>query len=140
MFELKKHERLRLRSEFEEIYRKGERFSNEYFSLLIIKKNTPCKKVAFVAKRETIRKATVRNRIKRLLREAYRLNKNKLIDGINLLLKVRDEKAVKLNFWEVEEALLRLFSKAGILRDEANNSADDKILSDVLLPNTSAEL
>jgi ribonuclease P protein component len=140
MFEFKRKERLRLQSEFEEIYQRSKRFSNECFSLYVVKKETSSRKIAFVVKRNTIRKATARNRVKRLLREAYRLNKNKLIEGINLLLKVKDERIVELNFLEVEKKLLHLFSRAGILKDETNISVDDKILSNVLFSDASTKL
>ena len=58
--------------------------------------------------------AVVRNRARRLLREAYRLNQHKLKDHVQLVLVARS--AIKgRRFAEVESAVLDLFRAAGCL-------------------------
>ena len=47
-----------------------------------------------------------RNRIKRLFREAYRLNEDKFADGIDLVLVAR-VRAVGASYQEIEKSLLR---------------------------------
>ncbi len=80
---LNKSEILRGEKQIETLYRSGKRISS--VPLLIIKMETENTdehpvKTAFVVPKRNFRKATERNRIRRQLREAWRLNKQLLID------------------------------------------------------------
>ena len=60
--------------------------------------------------------AVQRNRARRLLREAYRLNKHKLKPNLRMVLVARTAIAGK-TFSDVETELLKLFRTAGILME-----------------------
>ena len=60
--------------------------------------------------------AVQRNRARRLLREAYRLNKHKLKPNLRMVLVARAAIAGK-TFSDVETELLKLFRTAGILME-----------------------
>jgi ribonuclease P protein component len=60
--------------------------------------------------------AVTRNRARRLLREAYRLNKQKLNDNLQMVMVARSAISGKRR-QEVEAELLRLFRAAGILNE-----------------------
>ena len=62
--------------------------------------------------------AVVRNRIRRRLREVYRLNEEKFLPGWDIVVVART-KALSSSFCQLTDAYLSLASKAGILREES---------------------
>lgn len=80
---LQAFERLKLRKKIETLFRKGEAFS--YFPIRVIYLLVPKEssehapvRIGFSIPKKRIRKATKRNRIKRLLKESWRLQKHLL--------------------------------------------------------------
>ena len=63
-------------------------------------------------------KAHVRNRVRRRLREIYRLNEERFLPGYDIVLVARS-RAVAADFQSLSDACLILAQKAGILREEA---------------------
>jgi ribonuclease P protein component len=82
-FTFGKHERLTKKKEIETLFTGGQSFSK--FPLRCVydaKKNAaqPCLRMALSVPKKKIKRAVDRNRIKRLMREAWRLHKNSLSD------------------------------------------------------------
>ena len=62
-------------------------------------------------------KAHIRNRVRRRLREVYRLNEEKFLPGYDIVVVARS-KAVEAPFSQLTKGYLALAQKAGILRQE----------------------
>ena len=63
-------------------------------------------------------KAVVRNRVRRRLREVYRLHESRFLPGWDIVVVARG-RAVDASFSDLTRAYLSLAKKAGILREEA---------------------
>ncbi len=62
-------------------------------------------------------KAVVRNRVRRRLREIYRLHEVELASGVDLVLVAR-VRAAQVRYWDLERDFLRVSDKLGVLRKE----------------------
>lgn len=82
------------------------------------------RRVGFTAGKR-IGAAVARNRAKRLLREAYRLNASKLADGYDIVVVARPE-ITKQPFHEVERAFIKASEKAGILLEKESDRGHEK--------------
>ena len=61
--------------------------------------------------------AVVRNRVRRRLREVYRLNEDRFLPGWDIVVVARS-RCIKADFGKLTQAYLSLAEKAGILRQE----------------------
>ncbi|MEK7274475.1 MAG: ribonuclease P protein component [Candidatus Desantisbacteria bacterium] len=123
---LPKSQRLLRLSEFNAVYSKGTAYHHKFFVLFVLKTAPLAEAAPLAPVDSTVRRvgivagkkvggAVKRNRAKRLLREAYRLNKNKLVQGLDIVL-VAKKMITNLTFHEVEKNLLYIFKKSNILR------------------------
>lgn len=61
--------------------------------------------------------AVVRNRVRRRLREVYRLNEDKFLPGFDIVVVARS-RCIRADFQKITAAYLSLAQQAGILREE----------------------
>ena len=112
MFELPRSEILR-KAEFQKVYSRGKSFAVRDIVIYIFRAENLKGKVGFAAGKR-LGCAVVRNRVKRLLREAYRLNKNKIRRDAAIIL-VGRKNLVDANFHAAEKAFLEVCRRAKIL-------------------------
>jgi ribonuclease P protein component len=108
-----KRQRLQRNSQFRHVYDHGRRVEGRLAVLYALDTSDKPRALGVVTSRK-IGGAVVRNRARRLLREAYRLNQHKLKDHVQLVLIARSAINGR-RFAEVESAVLRLFDMAGCL-------------------------
>lgn len=61
--------------------------------------------------------AVVRNRVRRRLREVYRLNEDKFLPGFDIVVVARS-RCIRADFQKITAAYLSLAQQAGILKEE----------------------
>ena len=84
-FTLKKEERLCSQKTLGELFASGESFLVFPLKVVFLKSDVPLPypaQAAFAVSKRNFKRAVKRNRLKRLMREAYRLNKNPLYDEL----------------------------------------------------------
>jgi len=115
-YKFTKKERLHLTKDFKKVYELGNTYHSKKLVLFVLPTSNSIRRIGFVVGKK-IGKAVKRNKVKRLLREVYRLNKNSLISGIDLVVVAKKDTA-EMSFKDIEKELMRLFKKAGLVRGE----------------------
>jgi ribonuclease P protein component len=79
-FRLPKGERLRKPTEFRRVYENGKRFDNRFMTVFILPSAGEFQRLGITASKKAVGNAVERNRVKRLLREAFRLSRAELAE------------------------------------------------------------
>lgn len=114
--------RLHLKNDFKSIIHDGKRMQGP--GLVLWWKPAPLgttdRRMGLVVSKK-LGSAVVRNRIKRLLREAFRLNRERLVSGVDYIVSPRNsETLATLNM--AENALLSVCQRAGLLQAQEKQS------------------
>lgn len=110
-----KIQKLRKNAEFKVVYRRGKSFSNHILVLYVYKnyKNKDISRLGISVSKK-VGSSVVRNRVKRLIRESYRLNEYKIKKGYDLIFIARSS-IEGCSYIEVEKALLDLLGKLKLI-------------------------
>ncbi|TSC95016.1 MAG: ribonuclease P protein component [Parcubacteria group bacterium Licking1014_1] len=105
--------RLRKKRDFEAVFKKGRSFKESFLILRTAKNNLEPSRFGFIVSQKVSKKAVVRNKIKRRLREAVMSNIKNIKKGIDIVLIALPGIESK-TYSETKEILSGLFKKAGI--------------------------
>ncbi len=90
-YAFKKNERLRRRSEFSALFKSGKRIHSEYLTVILSTNTSDVRRLGLVIGKKVRKEAVRRNRMKRLLREFFRLNKHRLSASQDILIVARKD-------------------------------------------------
>lgn len=109
-----KEDRIRKNSEFRNVYRKGKSISNHLLVLYTFKnlKNKNINRIGISVSKK-VGKSVIRSRVKRLISESYRLNKESLKRGYDFVVIARINSKDK-SYKEIETSLKNLFKRSGL--------------------------
>lgn len=103
---------LKLNRDFRKIYRRGNSFAGGYIVIYAMKNGRNDKRLGLTVGK-SFGKAVKRNRIKRLMRESYRMLEPSLPDGYDFILVARN-RALDKDLWQIKKDMLYALSKLGI--------------------------
>jgi ribonuclease P protein component len=105
---------LRKNCSFQNVYRSGKSYANKMLVLYVLHNTAhEGRRIGFAAGKK-LGCAVVRNRVKRLLREAYRLNQEQIVKDVDLII-VGRAAAKEAGLTQIERALLDLCRRAKVL-------------------------
>lgn len=107
---------LKLNHVFRRLYHSGNQAANRYLALYCRRNRTSGNRVGITTGKK-LGKAVCRNRVRRRLREIYRLQESRFKPGYDLVVVARTA-AVNASFAQLREAYLSLAAKLGVLREE----------------------
>ncbi|SCY62941.1 ribonuclease P protein component [Alkaliphilus peptidifermentans] len=106
---MKASDGLRKNDDFRKVYKNGNSMANKLLIIYLMKNFTEVNRVGFTVSKK-VGKSVVRSRVKRLLKESYRLNVNKVQIGYDIVFIAR-ENCKEANYKEIESAMLHLIRK-----------------------------
>lgn len=100
---------------FERVSRDGRRFSKEFIQLRVLENSLTSNRIGIVIPEKAIAAAVDRNRVRRLIKEAYHAIANRLKDGYDIVFIVR-EKPQKNKMDFVLNIINEMINRAGLVR------------------------
>ena len=107
---------LRKEADFDNVYKRGRSVGERYVVVFYIKNHRDINRTCFLASKK-VGNSVRRNRARRLLRESYRLFKDRLPVGYDVIIIARNTITGR-KFQEVDKSIRRAFTRAGLLKDE----------------------
>ena len=114
MYELPKDIILRDKQEFNRVYTKGSSYMNKWLVIHVMHSSNTKGKVGFTVGKK-IGNAVTRNRIKRLMREVYRIHQHKILPEVSIIL-IGRQSLINANFNNIIKAFIDVCKKAKILK------------------------
>lgn len=99
-------ERIRKSAEFESVYQAGKSYANKYFVIYMSKSDLGLNRLG-VSVSKKVGNSVVRHRIKRLVKESFRLHEEMFNSGLNIVVIARKD-ACGISYEETTKALLHL--------------------------------
>lgn len=112
---LPKLHRIRKEKEFKNVFLKGKIFHGNFLNLKIINNNLNISRFGFVVGVKISKKAVLRNKIKRRLKECARLNLAELKRGFDVIIVVIKKDAIGQKFNIICGEIITLFKKSKII-------------------------
>ncbi len=109
---------LRKNREFQEVYKKGVSFANRYFVMYVLENNQEVNRLGISVSKRT-GNSVVRHRVKRLVKESYRLHEDIFNSGLNIVIVARAS-AASVNYKKAESAVLHLGKLHDIMKKVEN--------------------
>ena len=110
---LPKQNRLKKKKDFERVMKQGKGFRQGFLFLKINQNDLDISRFGFIVSKKNSKKAVVRNRLKRQLREVVKVTLPNIKKGIDCVL-IALSGAEDKSFQEIEESIAKIFANANI--------------------------
>lgn len=117
---MKKTKMLKKNYEFKNVLTKGKKYFGKYIIIYIQKNNINSNKLGIAISKKSAN-SVHRNKIKRLIRENYRLMESSIKSGYNFVIMWnKNAKIEDAQFYSIKKDIKYLFEKAEIFEDNLN--------------------
>ena len=114
---LKIKNRLKNKSDFEKVYKKGNFFSGKKIGLKVLKNNKKLVRIGFVVGKNFSKKAVERNKAKRVLRSASVELIDNIVPGLDIIIILNKTSKLKdLNKKDISVEIKSMLTKSNIIK------------------------
>jgi ribonuclease P protein component len=110
---LPKVNRLKRKKEIERVFKEGHFFKEDFLILKLRENDLKESRFGFIVSQKVSKNASLRNKIRRRLSETVKMKFKKIKKGLDLLF-IACPGLERKDFWELDEAVEKLFKKAKI--------------------------
>ena len=115
-FSAVKHtKRLQKNDDFRRVYRRGKARGNKLFVLYLLENGLGYNRLGISVSKK-VGNSVVRHRLKRLVRECYRLREEMFRDGLDIVVLMRND-AAGSKYSQIDGAFLHTAAKSGLLKE-----------------------
>ena len=104
---------LRSNRDFQNVFKSGRSYANKYLVMYVSKNQLNGNRLGISVSKK-VGNSVVRHRVKRLIKESYRLQENIFNSGLDIVVIARNS-AAEVSYHEIESAMLHLGKLHGIL-------------------------
>lgn len=105
--------KLKKNEDFRKVYQHKRSMANRLLIIYILENKSEWNRVGFTVSKK-VGKSVTRSRVKRLLKESYRLNEDKVLQGYDIIFVARETTA-ESSYKEIESAMLHLLKKMKLM-------------------------
>ena len=113
---------LRKNRQFQEVYKKGVSRANRYLVMYVLE-NHQDENLLGISVSKKVGNSVVRHRVKRLVKESYRLHEDIFNSGLNIVITARAS-AASISFEQMESAVLHLGRLHHIMKKETKTECE----------------
>ncbi len=100
---------LKKNSDFQDVYRHGRSFANRLLVMYVLPNQGSTSSRIGISVSKKVGNSVIRHRVKRLIRESHRLNRQKIAGGFDIVVIARNE-AKNRDYWDMEKAFMNLIA------------------------------
>ena len=108
-------ESLKKNQDFQKVYKNSKSYANKYLVMYILENGLGKNRLGISVSKK-VGNSVIRHRVTRLIRESYRLQKERFLNGYDIIVIARAN-AKEITYHEVESALLHLGKLHNIMDD-----------------------
>jgi len=112
-------DKIHTRKVFSSILKSGERFSSKEITAVIQRKTDGKSRLGIILSGKIFKSSVThvkRNRLKRRIREIFRLNRHKFLKTADIIIIPKNSRAAELNYRELEERFFEIIKKARLIQ------------------------
>ena len=109
---LTKNQIIRLKADIDNVFKAGKRYTSSCFTLLVADNGLPYSRIIVIPVKH-YGNSVQRNRIRRQVKEIWRLNQERFSQGRDFAVVVRPMHEQEVSYQEKEKTLFDLFKKSG---------------------------
>ena len=110
--------------EFQKVFKKGTWYGGDFVSIYVMQNQKKSNYLGIAVSKKCFKSSVKRNRLRRLLKEAYRLNEKSLLKGFDMVIVWKTSGDFEdASFAKIEKDLLKIFTKANLLTKKEDPNA-----------------